>query len=218
LTVIPTERFSEIALSAIEAAARTAASTVDSSPRPVWMPRWRSRMIQASAVVSRSNSLTWISPWRAVVFQWIRFIESPGAYGLTVVASGVVWSVRSGAEWLPSSEAAGTRQSGSASSRGYTTTVTPWPTDADASKNPNGSPVWIWSGSIRKWPRRTSGARISHDRSERGTRFSARPGSPPGRLVGLWTSSQNFGTRLVLRSVYVTLSLSPTWPWSWLTA
>ena len=79
LTVIPTARFSWRARSAIDAAARTAASTVDSSPRPVWMPRWRSRMIHASAVCSRSNSLTWISPWRAVVFQWIRFIASPGA-------------------------------------------------------------------------------------------------------------------------------------------
>ena len=79
LTVIPTARFSWRARSAIDAAARTAASTVDSSPCPVWMPRWRSRMIHASAVCSRSNSLTWISPWRAVVFQWIRFIASPGA-------------------------------------------------------------------------------------------------------------------------------------------
>ena len=39
----------------------------------------RSRKIQASAVCSRSNSLTWISPCRAVVCQWMRFIESPGA-------------------------------------------------------------------------------------------------------------------------------------------
>ena len=53
-------------------------------------------MIHASAVCSRSNSLTWISPWRAVDFQWMRFMLSPGAYGRTVVASGVVWSVRSG--------------------------------------------------------------------------------------------------------------------------
>ena len=118
LTVIPTARFSWIALSAIDAAARMATSTVDSSPRPVWMPRWRSRMIQASAVCSRSNSLTWISPWRAVVFQWIRFIASPGAYGRTDVAIGVVWSVRTGEAWLPSSDAAGSRQRGSGSSRG----------------------------------------------------------------------------------------------------
>ena len=32
----------------------------------------------------------------------------------------------------------------------------------------------------------------------------ARPGRPPGSVVGLWTSSQGFGMRLVLRSVYVT--------------
>ena len=37
LTVIPTARFSWSAWSAIDAAARTAASTVDSSPRPVWI-------------------------------------------------------------------------------------------------------------------------------------------------------------------------------------
>ncbi len=66
LTVSPTARFSWSARSAIEAAARIAASTVDSSPRPVCTLRWRSRMIHASAVCSRSNSLTWISPWRAV--------------------------------------------------------------------------------------------------------------------------------------------------------
>ena len=54
-------------------------------------------MIQASAVCSSSNSLTWISPWRAVARQWIRLKLSPGAHGRTVVASGVVWSVRSGA-------------------------------------------------------------------------------------------------------------------------
>ena len=69
-------------------------------------------MIQASAVCSRSNSLTWISPWRAVVFQWIRFIASPGAYGRTEVAIGVVWSVRTGEAWLPSRAAAGRRQRG----------------------------------------------------------------------------------------------------------
>ena len=69
-------------------------------------------MIQASAVCSRSNSLTWISPWRAVLFQWIRLKLSPGAYGRTVVTSGVVWSVRSGEAWLPSTWAAGSRQRG----------------------------------------------------------------------------------------------------------
>lgn len=46
----------------------------------------------------------------------------------------------------------------------------------------------------------------------------ARPGSPPGNVVGLWISSQSFGTRLVLRNVYVTRIRSPTWPCSWLTA
>jgi hypothetical protein len=43
---------------------------------------------------------------------------SPGAQGRTVVASGVVWSVRSGAARLPSRLAAGIRHSGSASTRG----------------------------------------------------------------------------------------------------
>ena len=104
--------------SAIEAAARIAASVVDSSPRPVWIPRWRSRMIQASAVCSRSNSLTCSSPCRAVVFQWIRFIASPGAYGRTEVARGVVCRVRIGVTWLPSTAAAGRRQRGSGSSLG----------------------------------------------------------------------------------------------------
>ena len=81
--------------------------------------RWRSRMIQASAVCSRSNSLTWISPWRAVVFQWIRFIASPGAYGRTVVASGVVWSVRSRRRrGCPRGSPPAGASSGSGSSRG----------------------------------------------------------------------------------------------------
>ena len=118
LAVTPTARFSWIALSATAAATRTAASTDDSSPRPVWMPRSRSSTIHASAVCSRSNSLTWISPVRAVDFQWIRLKLSPGAYGRTVVASGVVWSVRSGDEWLPSMFDAGSLQSGIGSSRG----------------------------------------------------------------------------------------------------
>ena len=59
---------------------------------------------------------------------------------------------------------------------------------------------------------------MSHERSWRPPRDNARPGSPPGSVVGLWTSSHSFGSRLVLRSVYVTRSGSPTWPWSWLTA
>ena len=75
-------------------------------------------MIHASAVCSRSNSLTWISPWRAVERQWIRFMLSPGAYGRTVVANGVVWSVRSGEAWLPSRLAAGSRHIGRGSNRG----------------------------------------------------------------------------------------------------
>ena len=46
-------------------------------------------------------------------------------------------------------------------------TETPWPTVAAASKKPNGSPVRMCSGSIRKWPRRESGTRMSHERSLR---------------------------------------------------
>ena len=81
------------------------------------------------------------------------------------------------------------------------TTDTPCPTVADASKKPNGSPVRMCSGSIRKWPRRASGTRMSHDRSLRPDRVIARPGSPPGSVVGLWTSSHSFGNRLPFRSV-----------------
>ena len=75
-------------------------------------------MIHASAVCSRSNSLTWISPWRAVERQWMRFMLSPGAYGRTDVARGVVWRVRSGDAWLPSRLADGRRHAGIGSSRG----------------------------------------------------------------------------------------------------
>ena len=59
---------------------------------------------------------------------------------------------------------------------------------------------------------------MSHDRSVRPARVIARPGSPPGSVVGLWISSHSFGMRLALRSVYVTRIRSPTWPCSWLTA
>ena len=75
-------------------------------------------MIQASAVCSRSNSLTWMSPWRAVDFQWMRLNASPGAHGRTVETSGVDWSVRSRIAWLPSRLAEGRRHSGIGSSRG----------------------------------------------------------------------------------------------------
>ena len=69
-------------------------------------------MIQTSAVCSRSNSLTWISPVRAVDGQWIRLKPSPGAYGRMVVASGVVCWVRTGVERLPSRLTAWRRQRG----------------------------------------------------------------------------------------------------------
>jgi hypothetical protein len=59
----------------------------------------------------------------------------------------------------------------------------PCPTVAAASKNPNGSAVRIWSGSMRKWPRRVSGARMSHERSARPPRVIARPGRPPGSVA-----------------------------------
>ena len=113
VVVRPTARFSVSARSAIDAAARTPTSTVDSSPSPACTDASRSRKIQASAVCSRSNSLTWISPCRAVVRQWMRLNESPGAHGRTVVASGVVWSVRSGCACEPSTMAVGRRQCGS---------------------------------------------------------------------------------------------------------
>ena len=103
LVVRPTARFSRMASWAIEAATRIASSTVDTSPFAAHGPcASRSTKSQTSAVCSRSNSLTWISPRRAVLRQWMRLKLSPGAYGRTVVASGVVWRVRSGAECVPS--------------------------------------------------------------------------------------------------------------------
>ena len=42
---------------------------------------------------------------------------------------------------------------------------------------------------------------MSHDRSFRPRSVIARPGRPPGSVVGLWTSSHSFGNRLPLRSV-----------------
>ena len=75
-------------------------------------------MIQASAVCSRSNSLTWISPWRAVDRQWIRFMRRPArTAGRSWPAASTGASARAHA-WLPSRLAAGRRQAGSGSSRG----------------------------------------------------------------------------------------------------
>ena len=51
----------------------------------------------------------------------------------------------------------------------------------------------MWSGSIRKWPRLDSGMRMSHDRSLLPPSVIARPGRPPGRVVGLWISSHGLG-------------------------
>ena len=42
---------------------------------------------------------------------------------------------------------------------------------------------------------------MSHDRSLRPASVMARPGRPPGSVVGLWTSSQGLAIRLPLRSV-----------------
>ena len=133
LTVIPTARFSTSALSATAAATRTATSTVDSSPEPRWIERSRSRTSQASAVCSRSNSLTWMSPWRAVDFQWMRLNASPGAQGRTVVASGVACSVRSRIAWLPAANLDGSQamRERTLQSTPLATTVRPWaPGDA----------------------------------------------------------------------------------------
>ena len=142
-----------------------------------------------------------MAPVRAVDGQWIRLKASPGAYGRIDVASGVVCWARTGVERLPSRLTARSRQRGICSTRGKTTRVRPCPTDACASKNPNGSPVRIWSGSTRKWPRRTSGTRATQDRSRRVPSEIARPGSGTGSVDGLCTSSQSFGRRLVFRSV-----------------
>ena len=111
-------------------------------------------MIQASAVCSRSNSLTWISPCRAVLFQWIRFMRRPARMAgpsSRAASSGASARARRGCprRWLPAAASAG-----AARAAGRRRRDTPCPTVADASKKPNGSPVRMWSGSMRKWPRR----------------------------------------------------------------
>ena len=159
-------------------------------------------MIHASAVCSRSNSLTWISPWRAVVFQWIRFIASPGAYGRTDVASGVVWSVRTGEAWLPSRAAAGSRQRGQRLEPRI---------DHDGDALPDrrrcleeaervaGPDVERLDPEVAAPRRAAPGSATTARSGRRGV--IARPGRPPGSVVGLWISSQSFGIRLALRSV-----------------
>ena len=166
-----------------------------------WTPRWRSRKIQASAVCSRSNSLTWISPWRAVDFQWIRLKLSPGAHGRTVVASGVVWSVRSGEAWLPSRLAAGRRHE-----RERLEPRVDDDRDALADRRRRLEEAERVAGpDVQRLDPEVAAPRQRRPDEPRPLaprpRVIARPGRPPGSVVGLWTSSQGFGSRLALRSV-----------------
>ena len=59
-----------------------------------------------------------VSPCRAVVRQWIRLKESPGAHGRTVVASGRRLQRAHRLRVAPSTIAVGSRQCGSGSTRG----------------------------------------------------------------------------------------------------
>ena len=146
--------------------------------------------------------MTWISPCRAVERQWIRFMLSPGAYGRTVVARGVVWRVRSGEAWLPSRLADGRRHIG---------TRLQARVDDDADALPHGrgrleeaervagpDVQWLDPEVAPARQRRADEPRaLARDR--RGV--MARPGRPPGSVVGLWISSQGLGMRELLRSV-----------------
>ena len=69
-------------------------------------------------------------------------------------------------------------------------------------------PVLIISGSMRKWPRRVSGVRISHDRSVRPPSEIARPGSPAGSDVGLTVSGALTTTEYACDAVAPTVSVA----------
>jgi hypothetical protein len=141
-------RFSPSALSAIDAAARTATSVVDG--RLTRLDR-RVEVEEHPGVrgLLEVELLDLDLAARAVAGQWMRFIESPGAYGRTAVASG--WSGACAQErrgrprrWLVGDATSAARRR--AGRRPGSRPADP----ADASKNPNGSPVRIISGSMRK--------------------------------------------------------------------
>ena len=159
-------------------------------------------MIQASAVCSRSNSLTWISPWRAVVFQWMRFIASPGAYGRTEVAIGVVWSVRTGEAWLPFE-----RRRRQTPARDRLEPRIDHDRDPLADRRRGLEEAERIAGpDVERFDPEVAASRQRRPDEPRPlasgrSRVIARPGRPPGSVVGLWISSHSFGIRLALRSV-----------------
>ena len=202
LTVRPTARFSRIALSAIDG--RDPDGRLDG--RFVAAPGLgRAVEVEDDPGIGRLLELELLHLDLAVAGggrQWMRLKLSPGAHGRTVVASGVVWSVRSGEEWAPSTLAAGRRHSGSA--------LDPRVDDDGHALADRGrrleEPERIARPDLERLdPEVAAPGERGADEPRPLRRASpseiARPGSPPGSVVGLWTSSHGFGTRLVLRSV-----------------
>ena len=185
-------------MSAIDGGGADATSIVDSSPRPAWIaaleveedPRvgglLEVELLDLDLAVARGRLP--VDPVHA----------SPGAYGRTVVASGVVWSVRSGEAWLPSRLAAGSRQRGQR---------------LDPRVDDHGHALADRRRRLEE-PERVAGPDVERldpevaaprqRRPDRATTARCRPperdrparAAPPGSVVGLWISSHSFGIRL----------------------
>ena len=114
----------------------------------------------------------------------------------------VVCIVRSGLARVPSSDADGSRQRGSGSTCGYTMTV-----DGRADRRVRlEEPERVAGADDHRLDPEVAAARERHARDPRALACacraaSARPGSGTGSDVGLCTSSQGLGRRLVLRTV-----------------
>jgi hypothetical protein len=76
-------------------------------------------------------------------------IASPYVYGRTPATSGVAASYRRRTRVVPSIGDGGSRQCGSGTTSGKTTTLVGWLTLISELKSPNGSPVRMRSGPSR---------------------------------------------------------------------
>ena len=211
LTVIPTARFSPIALCAIEAAAWMATSVVDASPWPAWMlaleveddPRI-GRLLQLELLdldLPVAGGHPPMDPVHAVA----RRIGSDRRNewrGLQRPFRGGVAAFEAGGRQSPGRQRLQLRVDDRP-----TRPARPWPR---LRRTRTDRPSGYGAARCGSGHDASNGARTSQDRSLRPPRLMARPGSEPGSVVGLWISSHGFGIRLPLRSVYVTRIWSPT--------
>ena len=156
-------------------------------------------MIQASAVCSRSNSLTWISPWRAVDRQWIRFIAVARRVGpdgrrqrrrLERPLGRGVAALEAGRRQPPQRQRLDPRVDDDADP------LADRRRRLEEAERVAGPDVQRLDPEVAA-PGQRGADRATSARS-RPPSVIARPGRPPGSVVGLWTSSQGLGMRLAV--------------------